>query len=541
MSRNLQLLAAGLLIVAMTIFVTWPQAVYMSTRVASHPDPEFSIWRLAWIAHALAQDPRHVFSANIFYPSARALAYSDAMLLEGVVAAPLFWAKISPITIYNVMMLGGMAASGLAAFVLARYLTGRAMPALIAAAVFTMAPYRIEHFMHLELQWAMWVPLALWALHRAVDTGSWRSGVLTGFFLWLQIVSCVYYGVFLTITLLALVTVMAATSPRRLTAAVPGLAAGAALAALLTAPYLFLYLGTAHDLGPRDMTEIARYSGRLRSYFSAPPQNWLWGRTASGPEINLLLGWVAMALALTAIFHRPRRLVVMYAAIAALSIDLSLGINSPVYRRLVEWVPSLQGLRSPSRFAIIPCCVVGVLAAFGARAIQERLSSRSSRWAAAALPMILLLLFVEYANTGMFFMNLPRSFGTVYKIVHSAGPGVLVELPMPAPETLPGRDSDYEYWSTSHWHPLVNGYSGYYPPDYIETVARMRTFPDDDSIARLRTLDVRYVIVHCRFYQTDTEDLCPPLLAKIRTRGDLHPYGQYTDPVGGAYLFVFDR
>ena len=133
-----------------------------------------------------------MFSANIFYPSSNTLAYSDATLLEGVIAAPLFWARMSPITIYNIMMLGGMVASGLAAFVLARHLTGAAMPALIAAAVFTMAPYRVAHFMHLELQWAMWVPLTLWALHRAVETGSWRSGVLTGLFLWLQIMSCVY-------------------------------------------------------------------------------------------------------------------------------------------------------------------------------------------------------------------------------------------------------------------------------------------------------------------------------------------------------------
>jgi hypothetical protein len=541
MRERRELFAAGLLIVAMTVFATWPQALHMSTRVAAHQDPEFSIWRLAWIAHALARDPLHVLSANIFYPAPRTLTYSDATLLEGVVAAPLFWGGISPVTIYNLMVLGGMAASGLAAFVLARYLTGRATAALVAAAVFTMAPYRVEHFMHLELQWAMWVPLALWALHRAVDTGSWRSGVLTGLFLWLQILSCVYYGIFLAIALMAMVAVMAATGPRRLAAAVPGLAAGAALAALLTAPYMWVYLGAARDLGPRDLTEIATYSGRFRSYFSAPPQNWLWGWTASGPEVNLLLGWVAMALAFASLFHRPRRQVAMYAAVAALSIDLSLGVNTPVYRWLVASVPSLQGLRSPSRFAIIACCAVGVLAAFGARAIQEGLSSRHPRWAAAAPPGILLLLFVEYANTGMIVKVMPNGFGTVYKIMHSAGPGVLVELPMPAPDRLPGRDTDYEYWSTSHWHPLVNGYSGYYPPAYIETLERMQTFPDDESIARLRRLDVRYVIVHCRFYQTDNADFCPPLLVKIGSRPDLRPYGKYADPEGPAYLFVFDR
>src|SRR5438105_2919992 len=111
MKRALELPGAALFIVAMAVFVTWPQAMHMATRVAAHQDPEFSIWRLAWVAHALAHDPRHLFAANVFYPSPNPLTYSDAMLLEGVLAAPLAWLKVSPITIYNIMLLGGIAGS----------------------------------------------------------------------------------------------------------------------------------------------------------------------------------------------------------------------------------------------------------------------------------------------------------------------------------------------------------------------------------------------------------------------------------------------
>ena len=50
--------------------------------------------------------------------------------------------------------------------------------------------------MHLELQWTMWMPLTFWAVHRAVAVSA-RSAPLVGVFLWLQIISCVYYGVFL--------------------------------------------------------------------------------------------------------------------------------------------------------------------------------------------------------------------------------------------------------------------------------------------------------------------------------------------------------
>src|SRR5258707_7298499 len=112
-------------------------------------------------------------------------------------------------------------------FVLARHVTGATGPALVAAAIFTMAPYRIEHMMHLELQWAMFVPLTFWALHRAIDDRSWKFGILAGLGFWLQLLSCVYYGVFLAILLVAFVPLLLLLSERRAVRALPGLAIGA--------------------------------------------------------------------------------------------------------------------------------------------------------------------------------------------------------------------------------------------------------------------------------------------------------------------------
>ena len=63
------------LVLALTILVTWPQATQMSSMTSPHFDAQFSIWRLGWIAHALATAPTHIFDANIFYPAPRTLAY----------------------------------------------------------------------------------------------------------------------------------------------------------------------------------------------------------------------------------------------------------------------------------------------------------------------------------------------------------------------------------------------------------------------------------------------------------------------------------
>jgi hypothetical protein len=141
-------LLAGAAIVVLTLFVTWPQCLYLGTRVAVHDDAYFSMWRLGWIAHALATDPRHLFDANIFHPARGTLALSDATLLEGVLGAPLFWTGISPIVVYNLLLLGGIAASAgcscSRAMSSGRWLQPRRRGDLTHA-------HRIEHFMHLEL------------------------------------------------------------------------------------------------------------------------------------------------------------------------------------------------------------------------------------------------------------------------------------------------------------------------------------------------------------------------------------------------------
>src|SRR6185436_13964600 len=121
----------------------------------------------------------------------------DAMPLEGIVAAPMVWAGMRPVLVHNLLLLGAIGGSGLAMFALARYLTGSRMAGVLAGIVFAFAPYRFEHIMHMELQWAMWTPLAFLALHRTLDTGRWRYGIATGACVALQMLSSIYYGIFL--------------------------------------------------------------------------------------------------------------------------------------------------------------------------------------------------------------------------------------------------------------------------------------------------------------------------------------------------------
>ena len=186
-----------LLLSPLTAVMTYPQVFRMADGVHDPADPLMVTWVLSWVAHQLPIAPAHIFDANIFYPERNTLAYSETLLVPGLFAAPLYWLGVGPILIYNLVFLSGFALSGVGVALLVRRLTGNAGAAILAGIVFAFPPYRIDHYAHLQLQQTQFIPLALWAFHRLLDRGRVRDGVLLGVFTACQMLSCMYYGIFL--------------------------------------------------------------------------------------------------------------------------------------------------------------------------------------------------------------------------------------------------------------------------------------------------------------------------------------------------------
>lgn len=492
--------------------MTWPQALHLSTHAPQHQDIYFNMWRLAWFAHALATSPSRLFDANIFHPEPRALAFSDAMIVEGAAAAPLLWAGVNPLLVHNILLLAAIALSGAAMYALVRYLTGSRGAGLLAGVVFAFAPYRVEHIMHMELQWTMWMPLAFLSLHRTLDTGRLKYGIATGACIALQMLSSIYYGIFLA-TLIALASLLLLPRDRQVPfgRAARALVAGAVLAVAISALYAVPYLGAHGKVGDRGLEDVAAFSATPSSYLVATPGNWLYGRaqgTRGRAERRLFPGALAVVLGIAGLLlATPSRRAIAYLLLLVAAFEASLGVGGYIYTFLYEHVPVYRGLRAAARLGIFVVMFLGVLAGFGYRALAAGLSPRVRAVAVAALAAILL---AEYrATVGL----IPYAAGAppVYRLLARQPRGVVAEFPVPTLDRLPGRDAEYAFMSTYHWFPLVNGYSGNYPPSYLSRLERLRGFPDETSLVQLRRDGVRYVIVH-RFGHTDE------LLTEIRTR-----------------------
>ena len=164
-----------------------------------------------------------------------------------------------------------------------------------------------------------------------------------------------------------------------------------------------------------------------------------------------------------------------------------------LYVPLARIVPGLDGMRSPARFYALASLTVALFAARGIDAFLERLRSAGARRiAGAALAFVLI---VELAPKPVRWVPLLREeeFPPVYAwIARQPDVRALVELPL----RRNWRENVAMYYSTLHWRPIANGYSGYEPASHREIAESIRYVPDHAGLELLRSLGITHVLIH---------------------------------------------
>lgn len=525
------------LFVVLTIVMTWPQAARLATSAQEHQDVYFNMWRFGWFAHALASSPSHLLDGNIFYPEPRALTFSDAMPVEAAIATPLLRIGTPPVLVHNLMLLSGIVFSAVGICLLAIRLTGSSAAGVTAGIIFAFAPYRFEHYMHMELQWTVWIPWAFWALHRAIETGRLRDGAMVGLFTALQFLSSIYYGIFLA-TLLALAAVLLLCRARgaALKSTANAMLLGVVVGAALAAPYVIPYATTRQHVGTRSPEQVLEFGARPSSYLVATDSNLLYGARSAPrgrPERRLFPGLLAVLLALVGLLlRRPTDEALVYLLLGVAAFEMSLGLRGYSFRFLYDYVPLFSALRAPARLGIFVVFCLAILAAYGHRTLEATLARR---WAPVLALTLGGALVLEYWVAPLRLAPFPNTPPPLYAWLAGQPRGVVAEFPMPEPDTLPGHEARYAYMSTFHWMPLLNGYSGYYPPSYLALIGELRTFPHEHAVSLLRSRVTRYVIVHTSLYAPDRAE---EVLSGAAANPSLSQLGRFADGEGDAVVFL---
>ena len=206
----------------------------------------------------------HLFEANIFYPEHDTLAFAEHEFVQAMMGAPLLWSGASPVLVYNLLLIAGLALTGWTTSLVVRRWTGSRLAGILSGSLMAFNALTLTRMPALQDQHLEFFPLALLALDRLLAApGIKRALQLSGWFI-LQALTCGYLLVFTTLSLLAAGLVRPAEwwGPRfRRVAPLVLLSAGLALLAI--APFLLPYVRVHREQGlVRSLDEVALYSAR---------------------------------------------------------------------------------------------------------------------------------------------------------------------------------------------------------------------------------------------------------------------------------------
>jgi hypothetical protein len=518
---------------ALAVAWTWPLAARMSWRIPHDPgDPLLVTWMMWWNTQ-VAPLTSTWWNAPIFFPLRGAFALSEHVLGMAIFTTPIQLAGGSALFAYNAALMLSFALSGFFSFLLVRQLTGSTAAAFCAGVAYGFAPYRASQLSHLQVLTSEWMPLALYALHRYLETPRPRLLVLFGAAVLIQGLSHGYYIFFFGVLFACWLAWF--VDWRREGRRGFAIVAAYVIASLPLVPVLWTYRQVQGQLGlSRSLPEILQYSATFDAFKNVPPMLAIWpdgeaqtgenylftgvtvvallvagflvrwvapsGGTAShGEEVRLkpeatgeALSWLppsgGRAEGDHGSFRQPeaiRRTFLFYALAAVLMYWLAMGPAAPGAGvgalahpyTLLMWLPGFTGLRVAARFAML-----GVLCLSTAAGLAlARLMTTSPGMRKVLLPLVMLGLVVD---------------GWMHPMPLGVPPGRL-ELPEVrngAVLELPADDARVSiaamYRSIAHGYPVINGYSGYTPPHYMILTDSMHR--DDPSavleLARGRAL-----------------------------------------------------
>jgi len=508
--------AVLLLFIALTICETWPLAAHPAALSRNdNGDTILNEWIIAWVAHQAPRAPLHLFDANIFFPERGTLAYSESMIVQSALAAPVLWAGGSPVLAYNLVLLAGFVLGGWAmSIVMARW-TDSWSAGVLSGVLFAFNASVFTRLPHLQAQHVEFLPLALWALDALLREPRARYALWLAVWFTLQALTSVYL---LTITAVAL-TAAALARPedwlgRRLLPAMRGIGGAGLLASVWLAPFLLPYWRAYRDQGMERGFDVAISSAASWTDYLATPGGWHFNHWSSqfwGPT-PLFPGVLAIALTLAAIlggvaFKNARARMALAFGVAG--VVLSFGGKTPVYAVLFRVVPLLHSIRAVGRFGYLEIVSVAMLAGFGFAQIGRRLPSR-------LLPLIAVV-FIAIAAfepfcAPMWFVRF-KGISPIYASLRDDPNAVVVEMPFYGVNAT-SLHAPYMLNSTANWKPMLNGYSGFQPASFERNAAAFAAFPNASSLAALRQSGVTDIFVH-------VDELGPGVLTVLDRTGGL--------------------
>jgi O-antigen/teichoic acid export membrane protein len=490
------LLETGLIVLATTAFVCalfWPLVEHLGSTILGYPGSDATatvagFWEMRHEGgyHVLGVT-HHTFSGAPFgWDESNAL---NAQVFLAYYPTYLMARVVGDIAAYNLTTLAGFVLSGLAMYLLARYLRCSPLVAAWAALAFIVFPFHFAHEEHASLVHVEVLALLLLALVALAQRPTWLRFAFVG----LANVGCWlmsgYFGPMAAVTTVAFMVGVALT--RRDRSAVKLVLGAAGLAAVAGGVLGIVAVASGTNSGAglhRAVGDLSIFGIRPADLLVPPTGNVVLGNRlasfwsthnhgANLAEIVNYVGWLTILLAATWIVFCVRRWsrvgerqrIATAGLVAAVIGGLVFATPSPLLffghklvmpsRLLFELVPAF---RVVSRWDFLLMAALIPLAALGLQVVWRALRRRRAAVAVAAVGVAMVVSFLELAlHPGQpRFRSAPPP--PEFVAVNETPNGILADYPL-------GYSDVFRLWQNAHGHPLVNGA----PPDSPADSARL--------------------------------------------------------------------
>jgi hypothetical protein len=517
--------------------------------------------------------PTNLGYALIFYPDPAPFAYTVAPYGIAIFVLPLYLLTGLNLELtMNIYILLTFALTALAVYLLVRYLLDVSVEiAALVGLMVAFAQFRFIHVAHIETLSTQFYLLALYCLHRFIDTPVRKWAIWLAVAFWFTFFTSGYMGYmfFVTVGVLLLFLFFWGKLPLDREAL-----RSAAIFVLTTTVISLPFLA----MRAQKHGAIAGYSIETIEHYAASPIDWTSGSsflymslTKFANEKALFLGFTPIALALAGWLLRrregagapaaaeraatrrlsPREVVVVYGTLTVLSylltlgprIDLTSTVEIPSPYMLFLQVPGFSSLRVPARIILIAIAGVAVLGAHALAVLSRRLDRMRYLGVFALVAVAATLELIPYNGTSSEERS-PNSY-VVLSPVKSTIPPMNVEMPkMPMaayawlkaqpPGTAvynfpatPEANRQYMYGLRFHGQPMLNGQASFLPRWF--TQVNVDTFPTRGLLKILHERKIKYALVHNRFLAADKRAEISKLVRGYLDAGWLRSVGRFDD------------
>ncbi len=470
------------LIILASVIVTWPLVAHLSSFIIDSHDGLLITWIINWNIHAQS------LNTNIFYPYTNTLAFSDYHLLESLVALPFVKIFGEPLLAFNINFILGFVITAFAIYTLVFHLTKKISAAFFAGILFTFSTIHLNYMTHLQL-FDFWP--VIFTIYFVIRQ-KFKSFLL---FFWLSSLNSPLNFYFL-LTICLILRKFKSTF----------------FATIITAPFLLPYFFVSRQFGyVRPINDAIHFSLQFPDLLNISSMSRLSNFIPPTSELTpAYFGGVFLVLFIAMIWGVRNKIpnnkyLKFFLSLALVSFILSLGpalhispntvhigsvpaIPLP-YAIFYYLLPGFSGFRTPSRWIVLTALSLSV-------AIGIYFTKRLN-WKTVVILSILILAEI----------NFPFRYSVVPSVKEFPLEQIwlkdnyvgapIIQFPIYNWDDRPqfGEETLREYYSTIHWHPMFNGFSGFSPKEWENRVKWLqKEFPSIETINYLKTLGIKLVL-----------------------------------------------